>query len=555
MTEKEHNKLQDAFENKALRMLLKEFRSLFANIKAKDLFFDEIKTEASILLNINEKALEKCLYKIHYTIGIQFGRLTARQFRKENPIQIKAFQPLGNFDKEFTEFLLEQFRIYGGRQIKTLTKTASRAVIIELRKGAKLGETEEQMRDRLLKRINRPDFYKYQAQRIARTETTVAMNEAHEIAMIGSGAKLDKVWISRRDGRERDSHHAAHKQQIAQDKLFLVGVSNMSRPGDRSHGAPAEEIVNCYLPGNFIESNIIGGQKSFYSGKALKIVTRRGESLTVTPNHGILTDNGFVIAKNLNIGDNLVCNRFNNNRFFVAIHNHIKKKIFTVENVFSSLNKLWFFEKRLIGALDFDGDGQSMNRYIDIVYPKINLVDSTKPGSVNFINYFKFKIASLISFFVSRFGSFNFFGSANKATPASFMSFLHLSFPLLFRHFRPLHCFTFGLASKLNVIRFKEGRDSRTADAVFLSELIDTNSGNISIDDIIGITEFDFSGHVYDFTSYNGVNIVNNIYTSNCRCRLEYKPKRSTDGRMQFNDEQEIQDALLRIRGGKGGRK
>lgn len=245
MTEKEHNKLQDAFENKALRMLLKEFRSLFANIKAKDLFFDEKKTEASILLNINEKALEKCLYKIHYTIGIQFGRLTARQFRKENPIQIKAFQPLGNFDKEFTEFLLEQFRIYGGRQIKTLTKTASRAVIIELRKGAKLGETEEQMRDRLLKRINKSDFYAYQALRIARTETTIAMNSAQELAMISSGAEMDKIWITRMDGRERESHNLANKQKVTQSGTFIVGKSRMKYPGDRTFNAPAKEVVNC----------------------------------------------------------------------------------------------------------------------------------------------------------------------------------------------------------------------------------------------------------------------------------------------------------------------
>lgn len=263
MTEKEHNKLQDAFENKALRMLLKEFRSLFANIKSKDLFFDEKKTEASILLNINEKALEKCLYKIHYTIGIQFGRLTARQFRKENPIQIKAFQPLGNFDKEFTEFLLEQFRIYGGRQIKTLTKTASRAVIIELRKGAKLGETEEQMRDRLLKRINKSDFYAWQAQRIARTETTIAINSAQELAMISSGAEMDKIWITRMDGRERESHNLANKQKVTQKGLFLVGGSKMKFPGDRTHGAKANSIINCRCSVKYVAKRDGGGRLQF----------------------------------------------------------------------------------------------------------------------------------------------------------------------------------------------------------------------------------------------------------------------------------------------------
>lgn len=244
---KQYDSLHAKYEVRALRLILKEFKRLFAQIPFDNLSLDETISTAIVEMNLalNEKSLEEVLFKIHYTIGLEFGRLTSRKFRLENPIQIKAFRPISAFEKEFQEHLLEYFRIYGGRQIKTLTKTATKAVIIELRKGAKLGETEEQMRDRLLKRVNRKDFYEFQALRIARTETTIAMNSAHEVAMLGTGAKLDKVWISRRDGRERDSHHAAHKQQIAQDKLFLVGVSRMGYPGDRTHGAPAEEVVNC----------------------------------------------------------------------------------------------------------------------------------------------------------------------------------------------------------------------------------------------------------------------------------------------------------------------
>lgn len=237
--------LHASYEKKALSMLLKEFRLLFKNIKYDNLSFDERITEAVILMNFNEEALLKILYKIHYTVGLSFGRLKSREFRKENPVQIKAYRPLANFDNDFKEYLLEYFRIYGGRQIKTISQTAVKAVIIELRKSAKLGETEEQMRDRLLKRVNKKDFYDWQAQRIARTETTIAMNAAHEVAMIGTGATMDKVWKTRMDGRERNSHYAANKQQIAQDKLFLVGGFNMKFPGDRTNGAPAREIVNC----------------------------------------------------------------------------------------------------------------------------------------------------------------------------------------------------------------------------------------------------------------------------------------------------------------------
>lgn len=535
---KQYDDLHAKYEVRALRLILKEFKRLFAQIPFDNLSLDEKISEAVIEMNLalNEKSLEQVIYKIHYTIGLEFGRLTGRQFRKENPIQLKAFQPLSNFEKEFQEHLLEYFRIYGGRQIKELSKTAVKAIMIEIRKSAKLRETEEEMRDRIFKRVNRKDFYSWQALRIARTETTIAMNEAQALSMISSGAEMNKIWITRMDGRERLSHELAHNQKVNKSGLFLVGGSKMKFPGDRTNGAPAREIVNCYLPGNFIESNIIGGQKSFYSGKALKIVTRRGETITVTPNHGILSDNGFVSAKYLKIGDNLICNRINKNRSIRLVDNYIKKKIFAVENVFSSINKLWLSEKRLIGALDFDKDGEFMNGYVNIIYPEIKLTNRSKTTIFKAFNNFRFKTSD--------------FSSTNKSASACIISFLNLSFPLLFRHFRPLHCFSLGLASKLNVIRFKEGIDSGANDAIFLSELINTNSGNISIDDIVRITEFDFSGHVYDFTSYNGVNIVNNIYTSNCRCRTRYEPKRDGEGRLQFNDEAEIQEAIRQMRYG-----
>ena len=242
---KQYAELHAKYEVRALRLILKEFRLLFFNIKKYQLSYDEKITEATILLNFNQSELEKVIYKIHYSIGLEFGRLTGRQFRKENPIQIKAFRPLSNYNKEFNEHLLEYFRIYGGVMIRELSTTAVQAVIIEIRKSARLGETEEQMSDRIFKRINRKDFYLWQALRIARTETTIAMNEAQALSMISSGAEMDKIWVTRMDGRERESHNLSNNQRVSESGFFLVGGYRMRFPGDRSQGAPAKQIVNC----------------------------------------------------------------------------------------------------------------------------------------------------------------------------------------------------------------------------------------------------------------------------------------------------------------------
>jgi hypothetical protein len=67
-------------------------------------------------------------------------------------------------------------------------------------------------------------------------------------------------------------------------------------------------------------------------------------------------------------------------------------------------------------------------------------------------------------------------------------------------------------------------------DSEFLFELIKTNSRIIEFDDVVDIRYFDFTGHVYDFTSYSGVNITNNIYTSNCRCKVALVARLDEDG-------------------------
>lgn len=262
---KQYDSLHAKYEVRALRLILKEFKRLFAQIPFDNLSLDEKVSTAIVEMNLalNEKSLEEVLFKIHYTIGLEFGRLTSRKFRRENPIQIKAFRPISAFEKEFQEHLLEYFRIYGGRQIKTLTKTASKAVIIELRKGAKLGETEAQMRYRIFKRVNRKDFYLWQAQRIARTETTVAMNNAQDLAMISSGAEMDKIWITRMDGIERESHNVANKQKVTQKGLFLVGGYRMKFPGDRTSNAPAKEQVNCRCRVQYVAKRNGSGRLQF----------------------------------------------------------------------------------------------------------------------------------------------------------------------------------------------------------------------------------------------------------------------------------------------------
>ena len=523
-------KLDATYENKALRILLKEFRKMSAKISFDAL--TKANAEAIIPFAIDEKAMQEALFKVHYTIGKSYGNLEARKLRQE----IKKFKPLPLFNVAFMNFLLAYYAEFGGEEIKLLTATYITAIVEEIRKATYENETVLQMRDRIYKTVNSPNFYKWQALRIARTETTFAMNRAKLISGEVSGLTMEKYWIAKIDSRTRDIHAYMNGKKVGQNELFDVDGEKMLHPGDRTNGASARNLVNCYLPGSIISSNIIEGQRSFYSGKAIEIVTRGGKRISITPNHKILTKNGFVAAKDINIGDNLLCNKVNTNGIVRFVNNYINKKFFTVENVFSTLQKFWSSKHLVVSSLDFDKDGESMNGNIDIVYPKIKLVNSVKPISDECINYFFFIKTFFKRIFISGFSPLNFFSGRNQTTSTRFMSFLYLAFPSCFIHFRPLKNFALGLGSTINPQRFKLSGERNSGDTEFLFQLIKTHSRIIEFDDVVDVRNFTYVGHVYDFTSYSGTNIVNNIYTSNCRCTFGYRAKRDSNGQLIWND-------------------
>lgn len=57
--------------------------------------------------------------------------------------------------------------------------------------------------------------------------------------------KTEKTWITQNDNRVRWTHVEVHEKTIPIDELFVVGNSLMQFPKDISHGADANEIVNC----------------------------------------------------------------------------------------------------------------------------------------------------------------------------------------------------------------------------------------------------------------------------------------------------------------------
>lgn len=394
-------------------------------------------------------------------------------------------------------------------------------------------QTASHIRSRVYNEISRS-----RAVMIARTETTTAASLGKETGarqwLADQGQQGYKQWIGREDdrerGRETDTMHWHLNDQIIpiDDKFVFTDTNGITSyglmPGDVN--LPANQRINCYLPDTIIESNIIGGQKSFYSGKVVEIITAGGIRLSITPNHEILTKNGFVKAKDLANGDDLICNLAKKNWLISLVDNYINKKPTRADDIFRAIKVLWGSQLRKIGALDFNGDAEFMNNNVDIVSPNIELpIDGAKCIGKNFGKLW-FRTSRTQTRLIKRLCGFNSCFKSTLSSSDSFMSFLNLPLSFSWRHFRPFKFFSIGRVSNLNASRFKSSREGYTDDSTFLAELLHADAGLVSFDKVAKIRYFDYSGHVYDFSSLNGVNIANNIYTSNCRCTLIYMSQR-----------------------------
>ncbi|MBM2293749.1 hypothetical protein JQX09_17610 [Sulfitobacter pseudonitzschiae] len=96
------------------------------------------------------------------------------------------------------------------------------------------------------------NLLKLRGETIARTELLGSLHHAQDegLQQLVDAGKLrnDQIteeWDASEDGDTRDSHAAVNGTKIKRGELFIVGGYQMSGPGDRSHGAPAKEIISC----------------------------------------------------------------------------------------------------------------------------------------------------------------------------------------------------------------------------------------------------------------------------------------------------------------------
>ena len=365
--------------------------------------------------------------------------------------------------------------------------------------------------------------------RNARTMVTGAENKGRQDSYAratADGIILAKEWISTNDSRTRHSHAALDGAIVDQDKKFDNGLMF---PGD-PNGRP-EEVYNCFVGETKVasDSDVVRSYKHKYNGEIISIKTAGGVQFSCTPNHPILTPNGWIAAELLNNGDNILVT-FGEQNVFGGVNPDVKHRFPRIDAIHNFFNVSG--GERAVGvSVDFHGDVATSN--VEIVTQERLLWNVRYSSGRNGIDKFLLKLSNKT---LSSLGSlFEHFWSVCK-TSFGFIGCKCKSLPF-FKCGVSHSCeHGFGTIANRDGVLTEYSINDLPADTVIDGELLDRLSCKVFLDTIVNVDVSVLSTHVYNLQTENGYYFVNSIIpqdtkksngifaiAKNCRCTTAAK--------------------------------
>jgi len=313
-----------------------------------------------------------------------------------------------------------------------------------------------------------------QARRIARTETS----KQSSALTIARGISIDAynyIWRTSKDRAVRLSHQ--HMEGI----VCSLTIPPQVEPGKFYH---AGQIYNCFVGSTkiFLDDGCKNLFRYWYEGDILSITVDSGEIFNCTPNHPVLTANGWRRADCLEESDNLLCSKSN---CITMIGNNKTNFETTFDQLFSALSfaSCSYIKTSAKSAFNFHGDIPA-NRVDIIRITEDLLIDFITRGSENS-------------------ESFNFAYTDSRVITSNKSSMPEIGKPcisglsnsineLLFRHGSHAYNISVGLSSDSDAIFNEPGFDPFPTESNTVTNRDNAFSTNISVNNILndGINEF-----------------------------------------------------------------
>jgi len=233
---------------------------------------------------------------------------------------------------------------------------------------------------------------------------------------------------------------------------------------------------NCLIGDSYVLSRcgVSGAFKRWFEGEVVTITTSSGYKLTTTPNHPILTRNGWVGSNKINIGDYVVCDRFGK---WGDIANWNDDNVpAQIEQVFRSFlmsGKMTSISMPT-STVDFHGDG--INGDVAIVATNRFLMNKVNVSLFEHFHQRVFSDRRICLGFLNGFGLFFQRFYRDFLSPSDLMGFQSKGFLFCFGSDAHSSKLLLAAISKINAILFQDVSDRMNRDVEFSMDSIYTDT-------------------------------------------------------------------------------
>lgn len=237
-TIKDFERLHLYYQKRAYTNLIKDFRKILGSIPYDNLNYEF--PDKILALNINHRTIEKTLTNLYLEVGLKYGKHVVRDLESEK----KALKPFPLFSERFIKFVSDYLLKSGGEKIVSITDTLAKSVLSVIKEAQSAGLTQSKMAKLVQETVNKPNFYRWQAMRIARTESLFAMNSAKVESFESNSYEVNKVWIQGGSRHPRADHSIMDGVEVGSEEPFnLPNGEQCMFPGDSS--LSASQVINC----------------------------------------------------------------------------------------------------------------------------------------------------------------------------------------------------------------------------------------------------------------------------------------------------------------------
>jgi hypothetical protein len=254
-----------------------------------------------------------------------------------------------------------------------------------------------------------------------------------------------------------------------------------------------------------------------------------GYETTISPNHPVLTDRGWIAAGKLKLTDNVAYST--RREWEVGVELDSEDMPTMIEEIASTFGKTGGVTTVEVETTspDFHSDGEGSK--VAVIRTNRLLVNGRDTMVHKNIFYQLFRrIQNSLLLYSQR--TFDEFFRLYCTTFSRYVSGSNLGSSLSLGHMGPFYRFGLALCSKGDIHPLEELDQDLPSDAELFKEAVDGGAGPIQFGKLVDIRrDRNFSGHVYNLDS-GGYYIANGLVVKNCRCAivLEIEKPQATTG-------------------------